>query len=216
MLPQSLHTKRSSGSPRLFAAAVWRQKSQTWSHSGISLSGLYNIYFIRKITFRIFLVNQVFIYILSRKPESKWRHIYFLQRAAMIHWCVAKLIYFFSWTEYQYWNNISLYYKTTKYATSANLWNHWLVFVTQAPLFLQLPDVSHEKLLYTTTLFYKPTFITTPITIIQLRELTLPYAQTLPDTRKTLQQLVTLFGPKTVPSLKHPSKERPPTRTPSV
>ena len=65
----------------------------------------------RKITFRIFLVNQVFIYILSRKPESKWRHIYFLQRAAMIHWCVAKLIYFFSWTEYQYWNNISLYYK---------------------------------------------------------------------------------------------------------
>ena len=71
MLPQSLHTKRSSGSPRLFAAAVWRQKSQTWSHSGISLSGLYNIYFIRKITFKIFLVNQVFIYILSRKPESK-------------------------------------------------------------------------------------------------------------------------------------------------
>lgn len=62
MLPQSLHTKRSSGSPRLFAAAVWRQKSQTWSHSGISLSGLYNIYFIRKITFRIFLINQVFIY----------------------------------------------------------------------------------------------------------------------------------------------------------
>ena len=111
MLPQSLHTKRSSGSPRLFAAAVWRQKSQTWSHSGISLSGLYNIYFIRKITFRIFLVNQVFIYILLRKPESKWGHIYFLQRAAMIHWCVAKLIYFFSWTDYQYWNNISLYYE---------------------------------------------------------------------------------------------------------
>lgn len=91
---------------------------------------------------------------MSRKPESKWRHIYFLQRAAMIHWCVTKLIYFFSWTEYQYWNNISLYYETTKYATSANLWNHWLIFITQAPLFLQLPDVSHEKLLYNTYHYY--------------------------------------------------------------
>lgn len=55
---------------------------------------------------------------------------------------------------YQYWNNISLYYETTKYATSANLWNHWLIFVTQAPLFLQLPDVSHEKLLYNTYHYY--------------------------------------------------------------
>lgn len=55
---------------------------------------------------------------------------------------------------YQYWNNISLYYETTKYATSANLWNHWLIFITQAPLFLQLPDVSHEKLLYNTYHYY--------------------------------------------------------------
>ena len=83
----------------------------------------------------------------------------------MIHWCVAKLIYFFSWSEYQYWNNISLYHETTEYA---NLWNHWRILVTQAPLFIQVPDVSRKKPPYTTASFYKSTFIITLITIIHL------------------------------------------------
>ena len=61
----------------------------------------------------------------------------------MIHWCVAKLIYFFLWTEYQYWNNISLYYEV-------KIWQ------TKKALYLSV-NVFSMKVLIGDTIFTSPT-----------------------------------------------------------